>query len=256
MYEFDAPAARDGGLEYAWNGALMNESKPIVINYRPGQKYWLLASVIVIFVGILYLGKLWGTIVSSQELAQIERLQTKAVELKAQLAEKAGELTRVALSAEVDAAALEKSRLGMIGLQRQIYQRDEELKLYRELLQDNNQPKGLSVGGLSLVALEDGRIRYRWVARQKTAKMKTLSVYAEMWVLGRQGEEEVSLSLADLDEEVKRLPIKLEFKYFSINQGILKLPEGFEPEQVRVALRYTWMDKTQFDQKFDWEIEE
>ena len=106
------------------------------------------------------------------------------------------------------------------------------------------------------MALEDGRIRYRWVARQKTAKMKTLSVYAEMWVLGRQGEEEVSLSLADLDEEVKRLPIKLEFKYFSINQGILKLPEGFEPEQVRVALRYTWMDKTQSDQKFDWEIEE
>jgi len=210
----------------------------------------------VIFVGILYLGKLWGATVSSQDLAQIERLQTETVELKAQLAEKAGELSRVALSAEVDTAALEKSRLGMIGLQRQIYQRDEELKLYRELLQDNNQPKGLSVGGLSLVALEDGRIRYRWVARQKTAKMKTLSVYAEMWVLGRQGEEEVSLSLADLDEEVKRLPIKLEFKYFSINQGILKLPEGFEPEQVRVALRYTWMDKTQSDQKFDWEIEE
>jgi hypothetical protein len=216
----------------------------------------LLAIIIVIFVGILFLGKLWGTKVSSQDLAQIERLQTETVELKAQLAEKAGELSRVALSAEVDTAALEKSRLGMIGLQRQIYQRDEELKLYRELLQDNNQPKGLSVGGLSLVALEDGRIRYRWVARQKTAKMKTLSVYAEMWVLGRQGEEEVSLSLADLDEEVKRLPIKLEFKYFSINQGILKLPEGFEPEQVRVALRYTWMDKTQSDQKFDWEIEE
>ena len=186
----------------------------------------------------------------------MSRLVVNNIELETQLDEKAGELSRVALSAEVDMAALENSRQEMIGLQRQIYQRDEELKLYRELLQDNNQPNGLSVSGLNLVALEDGRIRYLWVARQKTVKMKTLSVYAQMWVIGRQGQEEVSLSLADLDEQVQRLPLKLEFKYFSINQGILNLPEGFEPEKVRVTLRYTWMDKAQSDQKFDWEIEE
>ena len=143
----------------------------------------------------------------------------------------------------------------MIGLQRQIYQRDEELKLYRELLQDNDQPNGLSVGDLNLVPMDDGRIRYRWVARQKTVKMKTLSVYAEVWILGMQGDEEVSLSVADLDDQIKRLPIKLEFKYFSINQGILTLPEGFEPDKVRITLRYTWMNKAQSDQKFDWKLE-
>ncbi|MDG1311753.1 MAG: hypothetical protein P8P26_06825 [Porticoccaceae bacterium] len=234
----------------------MIEGKPIVINYRPGQKYWLALIVVVVVVSILYLGKYWGTVLSNAELAEMSRLVVNNIELETQLDEKAGELSRVALSAEVDMAALENSRQEMIGLQRQIYQRDEELKLYRELLQDNNQPNGLSVSGLNLVALEDGRIRYLWVARQKTVKMKTLSVYAQMWVIGRQGQEEVSLSLADLDEQVQRLPLKLEFKYFSINQGILNLPEGFEPEKVRVTLRYTWMDKAQSDQKFDWEIEE
>jgi hypothetical protein len=184
------------------------------------------------------------------------RLEENTVQLQAQLADKSAELSRVALSAEVDMAALEKSRQEMIELQQQIYQRDEELELYRELLQDNSQPNGLSVSDLNLIALEDGRIRYRWVARQKTVKMKTLSVYAEMWIIGRQGEEEVILSLADLDDQVKRLPIKREFKYFSIIQGILKLPQGFEPEKVRITLRYTWMDKFQSDQKFDWKIEE
>jgi hypothetical protein len=47
----------------------------------------------------------------------------------------------------------------------------------------------------------------------------------------------------------------LDFKYFSINQGILQLPEGFIPEQVQITLRYTWMDKIQSDQKFDWILE-
>ena len=234
----------------------MIEGKPIVITYRPGQKYVLLALVLAAVAALLVVGKLWGTALSNQQLAEMLRLEEKTVELQAQLDDKSAELSRVALSAEVDMAALEKSRQEMIGLQQQIYQRDEELELYRELLQDNNQPNGLSVSDLNLSALEDGRIRYRWVARQKTAKMKTLSVYADMWVIGRQGEEEVTLSLADIDDEVKRLPLKREFKYFSIIQGILKLPEDFEPEKVRVALRYTWMDKFQSDQKFDWKIEE
>ena len=64
------------------------------------------------------------------------------------------------------------------------------------------------------------------------------------------------MPLDELDDQVSRLPMKLEFKYFSINQGILQLPEDFEPDKVRVTLRYTWMDKTQSDQKFDWKIEE
>ena len=234
----------------------MIEGKPIVITYRPGQKYVLLALVLAAVAALLVVGKLWGTALSNQQLAEMLRLEEKTVELQAQLDDKSAELSRVALSAEVDMAALEKSRQEMIGLQQQIHQRDEELELYRELLLDNNQPNGLSVSDLNLSVLEDGRIRYRWVARQKTAKMKTLSVYADMWVIGRQGEEEVTLSLADIDDEVKRLPLKREFKYFSIIQGILKLPEDFEPEKVRVALRYTWMDKFQSDQKFDWKIEE
>ena len=234
----------------------MIEGKPIVITYRPGQKYVLRALVLAAVAALLVVGKLWGTALSNQQLAEMLRLEEKTVVLQAQLDDKSAELSRVALSAEVDMAALEESRQEMIGLQQQIYQRDEELELYRELLQDNNQPNGLSVSDLNLSVLEDGRIRYRWVARQKTAKMKTLSVYADMWVIGRQGEEEVTLSLTDIDDEVKRLPLKREFKYFSIIQGILKLPEDFEPEKVRVALRYTWMDKFQFDQKFDWKIEE
>ena len=152
--------------------------------------------------------------------------------------------------------ALENTRQEMIVLQRQIYRRGEELKLYQDLLQDNNQPKGLSVSDLNMVAMDDGRFKYRWVARQKTVKMQTLSVYSDMWILGTQNGEAVSLSVDTLDDQVKKLPIKLEFKYFSINQGIIQLPEGFEPEQVRITLRYTWMKEAQSDQKFDWKIEE
>ena len=72
---------------------------------------------------LLVVGKLWGTALSNQQLAEMLRLEEKTVELQAQLDDKSAELSRVALSAEVDMAALEKSRQEMIGLQQQIYQR-------------------------------------------------------------------------------------------------------------------------------------
>ena len=234
----------------------MAERKPIVITYRPGQGYWLVGGLLVVVIVALFLGRYWGSKVFDREMLEKVELEKRTTQLEAELIENNRNLSRIKLSAEVDAVALENTRQEMIGLQRQIYRRGEELKLYQELLQDKNQPKGLSVSDLNLVAMDDGRFKYRWVARQKTVKMQTLSVYSEMWVLGTQGDQEVSLPLDMLDDQVKKLPIKLEFKYFSINQGIVQLPEGFEPEQVRITLRYTWMKEVQSDQKFAWKLEE
>ena len=204
----------------------MTERKPIVITYRPGQGYWLVGGLLVVVVVALFLGRYWGSKVFDREMLEKVELEKRTTQLEAELIENNRNLSRIKLSAEVDAVALENTRQEMIGLQRQIYRRGEELKLYQELLQDKNQPKGLSVSDLNLVAMDDGRFKYRWVARQKTVKMQTLSVYSEMWVLGTQGDQEVSLPLDMLDDQVKKLPIKLEFKYFSINQGIVQLPEA------------------------------
>ena len=234
----------------------MEERKPIVITYRPGQAYWVLGAILVIIITVLFLGRYWGSKVFDKEMIEKVQLEVRTVDLEAQVLESNRNLGLIKLSAEVDAVALEKTLQEMIVLQRQIYRRGEELKLYQDLLQDNNQPKGLSVSDLNMVAMDDGRFKYRWVARQKTVKMQTLSVYSDMWILGTQNGEAVSLSVDTLDDQVKKLPIKLEFKYFSINQGIIQLPEGFEPEQVRITLRYTWMKEAQSDQKFDWKIEE
>ena len=234
----------------------MIERKPLVINYRPGQGYWVLAILLSIFVSTLLAGKLWGGKTYNREMADKMQLEVKAADLELDLSDAKLQLSRIKLSAEVDAVGLENARREMIGLQRQIYRRDEELKLYQELLKDNDQPNGLSSGDLKLVAMEDGRVRYRWVARQKSAKMKVLSVYSDMWVLGTRDGQAVILTLNTLDDQIKTLPVKLEFKYFSINQGILELPEGFEPEQIRITLKYSWMDTVQSDRKFDWKLEE
>ncbi|MDG1495207.1 MAG: hypothetical protein P8Q91_04970 [Porticoccaceae bacterium] len=234
----------------------MSELKSIVVSYRPRLVYLALAACAALLVLVLWLGRLWGGQTFIQEMAEKQRLEILTDGLNIKVIEQQEELSRIRLNAKVDLAALENSRQEMIVLQRSIYKRDEELKLYRELLRDKDQPDGLSVADLRLTLLDDGRVDYRWVARQKTVKMKTLQILGELWLLGVQDGESVEISFQDLDAEIAEFPLRLEFKYFSINRGLLSLPENFEPQQIRIVLRYPWMEKAQFDNKFAWKIEE
>ena len=160
------------------------------------------------------------------------------------------------LNTAVDAAALENARQEMIVLQKQIFENEEQLGLYRELLSDGSQPSGLSVAKFSLTQISEEQLAYRWIARQKTAKMQVTNVIAEITVMGKKGDRVLTLPLSDLDSNIVEMPIRLKFKYFSINQGVLTLPEGFNPDKVRIVLRYSWSKKVSDDKTFDWVVEE
>ena len=233
----------------------MSEVKSIVLPYRPQLAYLVALVFAALMVGAFLFGKSSERDTLKDEMQEKARLEVLASRLEATVASQQQQLVRLELNLQVDSAALESTRQEMIVLQKSIYQRDEELKLYRELLQDGSQPNGLSVADLKLNLLDDGRVSYRWVARQKTVKMKTLSVSAKFWVSGLLDGKEARFTLAELDPEVEKLPLKMEFKYFSINRGVMTFPDNFEPRQVRITLRYPWMENTQFDQKYDWKIE-
>jgi hypothetical protein len=233
----------------------MSEVKSIVLPYRPQLVYLVVLVVAALMAGAFFFGKSSEREILKGEMQEKAHLEELADKLEKTVALQQQQLSRVELNLQVDSAALESTRQEMIVLQKSIYQRDEELKLYRELLQDGSQPNGLSVADLKLSQLDDGRVSYRWVARQKTVKMKTLAVSANFWVSGLLDEKEVRLSLADLDPEITKMPLKMEFKYFSINRGVMTFPNNFEPRQLRITLRYPWMEKTQFDKKYDWKIE-
>jgi hypothetical protein len=255
MYEYYLWIARELRADGAGTSALMNEVKSIVLPYRPQLAYLVALVVAALMVAAFFFGKSSEREILKDEMHEKARLEELADKLEKAVALQQQQLSRVELNLQVDSAALESTRQEMIVLQKSIYQRDEELKLYRELLQDGSQPNGLSVANLRLNLLDDGRVSYRWVARQKTEKMKTLSVSANFWVSGLLNGKGVRLTLAELDPEIEKMPLKMAFKYFSINRGVMTFPDNFEPRQVRITLRYPWMEKTQFDQKYDWKIE-
>jgi hypothetical protein len=234
----------------------MPQPRPLIIHYKIRQLLWLMVGVILLLAVVAWMGFLYGDKSHSDDQQYIADLEVELDELSAELSAKQQALVAIELTAKIDAAALEQTRQQMVDMQKQIYRREQELKLYREMLQDNNGSTGLSVSDFQIEKVGEGLFQYDWVIMQKTHEAKKLRVNASIWVIGNQNNEVKSLALNEIDAEVDDLPIQLKLKYFFINRGLIRLPEGFNPEFVRVTLRYPWIEKPQFDKKFVWQLQE
>lgn len=234
----------------------MPQPRPLIIHYKIRQLLGFIAGVILLLAAVAWMGFLYGDKTHSDDQQYIADLEIELDELTENVSAKQQALIAIELTAKVDAAALEQTRQQMVDMQKQIYHREKELKLYREMLQDNNGSTGLSVSDFHIERAGKDLFQYDWVIMQKTHEAKKLRVNASIWVIGNQDGEVKSLALNEIDAEVDDLPIQLKLKYFSINRGLIKLPEGFNPEFVRVTLRYPWIQKLQFDKKFVWQLQE
>jgi hypothetical protein len=234
----------------------MSQRRPLIIHYSVSQLLGVIAGVVLLLVAIASSGFLYGNKTYLDDRQYIEDLETNLDQLSEKLAARQQAMVAVELTAKINAAALEQTRQQILGMQKQIYRRDQELKLYREMLQDNNGATGISVSDFHLERAGEGLFQYDWVVMQKTHEAKKLRVNANIWVIGQQDGEVKSLPLNEIDAEVDDLPIQLKLKYFSINRGLIRLPEGFSPEFVKVKLRYPWIKKPQFDKKFVWQVQE
>jgi len=234
----------------------MSQRRPLIIHYKTSQLLWVIAGLLAVLVGAVSAGFFYGDRSFSESHKYIVELQDGVDQLSENLRASQNSMATLQLTAQVDAAALEQTRQQLVDMQRQLYRREQELKLYREMLQDNNKPTGLLVGDFHIVRAGERLFQYDWVVQQKTHEAKNLRVNAKIWVVGTQDGETKSLPLNEIDADIDDLPIQLRLKYFSINRGLIRLPEGFSPEFVRITLGYPWIEKPQFEKKFVWRVQE
>jgi hypothetical protein len=234
----------------------MSQRHPLIIHYTSSQLLGLVVAVILLLAAVASAGFFYGDKTAANDRKYIEDLEISYDQLSEKLAASRQALVAVELTAKVDAAALEQTRQQMLDMQKQIYRREQELTLYREMLQDNSGSTGLSVSDFHIEKAGEGLFQYDWVAIQKTHEAKKLRVNANIWVIGKQDGQVKTLPLNEIDADIDDLPIQLKLRYFSINRGLVRLPEGFNPEFVKVTLRYPWIEKPQFDKKFVWQVQE
>lgn len=228
-----------------------------VVEYRPRLRVWLAMGLLAVFVagvqGAFWVGFQRG--MAGQELAhkdlsavRLELDAARASELKLRQDYEAARL-----GAEVDQQALESVRQELLEQKTQMAELEEENQFYRNLMAPSGNARGLNIGTLELSETETPRhFRFKIVMQQLATDHTVLKGTLNVNIVGRENGEIRVVPLSDLSKDVPSANIKLRYKYFQNIEGVLVLPDVFEPERIELVARSSGKKSTTVEKRFGW----
>lgn len=185
------------------------------------------------------------------EREQMETRLAQADETEQRLREQVAVLAR---AQEVGQAARENLRQDLLGLQDEIQDLREELAFYRGIVSPEDGQRGLKIQDFSLAPGDGPRqFTYSLMLIQALTHDRRVEGRVELSVLGRMDGESHRLELADVAD---REELAFSFRYFEGLDGVIELPEGFEPGQVELRVRPSGRNRSPLDERFDWPRED
>ena len=222
------------------------------------QRQVLIALVVaVLLVGAFYVGERAAYSGMGLNPELYRAMKTEVPRLQEQVATLEAQLEVESTQNQMGQQALEMVRREIADQKEQIASLEEGLQFYRSLMAPGEIAQGLSLRPLELVALDvPGRYSYRIVAQQEARKHTQLKGKLSAEVVGVREDQQVSYSLAELSDDVEGTDIPLRFRYFQSIEGILTLPEGFEPGSVRLVATATTPRSMEVREDYPWQVKE
>lgn len=165
-------------------------------------------------------------------------------------------LAVVGSSDRVTQQAMEQNRQTIKLLEEQIFKQQQDLAFYKGVLAPASRREGIRIRAFELQTTDDPQLfRYKLLMSRVGSGDEALQGQVRITVEGQQHGQEASLELAALSDEVSEESIAFSFKHFQSfpeagRFGELRLPEGFEPRQVKVQAQVKG-DRT-LTRTFEW----
>jgi exonuclease VII small subunit len=166
-----------------------------------------------------------------QLLERIDELDERNRELERQIAV----LER---AQQIDRKAYDQVKQEHTGLKQKIQDLNEELAFYRGIMSPTEARTGLRLQDFTVERIGDtDRYHFSLVLTQIKKRHPLARGKVKLYVVGKQGQVVKRLSLADvLDSGQKADSLAYRFRYFQTMEGVLNLPDGFEPATVKVQV--------------------
>jgi len=233
----------------------------VVVPYRPVRKALLMILALVLAVGAAvgsyYLGYTQGESLQAGAVDERNRLRDQVARYSAEAEELRQQLANVRLGSEVDQQAGEELRTQVISLKEEVTSLEEDIAFYRGIMSPDDNRSGLTIGSLNVIGTGGSReYRYKLVVQQLATNHQVLNGHVNFNIVGREGDETVSLPLYRLSAAQDSENIRLRFRYFQNIEGRLTLPEGFEPERIEIVARSTGNNPQTVEERFGWLVQE
>ena len=162
------------------------------------------------------------------------------------------ELSRAARAEDINRATREDNHEQLVTLQTEIATLNQELDFYREIVGGTEVESGPKVKGIQLKVLNgDGRYRYRVVLTHVDKDDRTAEGVLNLGFSGELEGQRKALTFADVKESGPE-SLAFKFKHFRLFEGTIKMPDGFVPQQLQVAVRNKAGSRGSFAETYDW----
>lgn len=181
-------------------------------------------------------------------------LAKELAEIKAEYDAERQERVRLERGQAIDKQALNVARDTIAELESSVASLEADLTFYRNIMAPSEASKGLQVDRLTLRdARGEGRYDFKLVLTQVGDNKSYISGVVAVNIIGElEGEQEV-IPLRDLSEDVEDLGVRFRFRYFQDVEGVLALPDNFEPYEVQVVAKAEGSKASQAERTFDWQ---
>lgn len=132
-----------------------------------------------------------------------------------------------------------------------------QLAFYQQVMAPELNEQGFLIEGFNLEsALSDNSYRFELVLMQQNVTKNTLKGNLKVTLIGSENGQAKQYTIDSLLSDQEQKSLTFSFKYFQVIDGEIRLPEGFQPEQVSVHANIFQFKrkKGELTTVFDWLI--
>lgn len=178
---------------------------------------------------------------------QVESLQEENTELK----QKVVTLER---SHRIDEQAIRETRGTIEGLQSQIKGLKGDVTFYRNIMAPSSTETGLQVQRMAIQPTKtEDHFNYKLVLTQIGDNRSYIEGVVAVNVIGDNDGTRAVIPLRELSEEVEELGVRFRFRYFQDVEGVMVLPDGFEPDEIQVVAKAQGKKSARVERTFEWQ---
>lgn len=238
-----------GGRQVAANSSFSQDSSTRTWAQR--------ALVLVLLLASAYLVFEFGRIKAGYDLVDAveERAAFKAEidGLEANIADLKQEVALLETHRSVDRESYKTVESSLMALEEKIREQQDAIAFYRGIVSPSDGNAGLRVQGLSLTrGRKERQFDVHLVLVQAMTHDRKVSGDVLLTIEGEQNGESKTLVFADLATDPSDSDWPFSFRYFQNFDRELLLPDGFNPERIKVEVRSRTRSISSIEESFAW----
>ncbi len=231
------------------------QTRTIITIQRPGLWLSSLFVLICLILLSLWLSFEYGRNVAGYNSADadsyISQLQAQLEESQAEIVESNRRATMLERNSRIDDDASVQLKETLAQAQNEALELKKELSFYKSIVAPEQGSRNLAIQTIQLKKNESGNFHYKIMVSQRGRNDQFARGTIDVSIQGVDKGQPLTLKLAEVSNETKK-PMKFGFKYFQNFEGVMTLPEAFQPDTVRVKVTPSTGKIKAVDEKFEW----